>query len=155
MVAEDEAGFSAILSSMEAIIPQIQKSSVSTVARGLITATKIVANVARIPSCSAIVASAPPAKGTKDVFSILALLLGVVKMAPANTSQYELLMLTLAALEGLTRSSSIRRRLLGRKKWVEKLKVDLLDVKKTGNRRGAIADVAKEKLVAKLLDLFP
>ena len=154
LVAQDEVAFVSILSGIEAAVPQIQKSTSSLASKNLISAVNIVHCLASSSTCCAVIATKPTAKGGKDVFPVILQLIETLKSSPTNTPQYELLLVAMKTLQSFAHTHTIRRKLLARKKWVQKLLTVLNAIKQSGRRRGAVESELKVEIVDRLREIF-
>jgi phosphoenolpyruvate carboxylase len=150
LVAEDEAAITAILAFVDISVVQVQKSATSSTARTLTAATNTLFNVSRVPSCRALIVDCQVPKGGKDIFNVLQQAIETLKAASTNTPQYELLMTSMKIMVEVTSGEATRKKLVKKRKWVEKLLASLKDVGEKGKRRGAAVDKEKEEVLGTL-----
>lgn len=143
-VVKNEVAMAALLSNIETSLKQAQKS-VTAATRNLTLAVNIIHNISQSSYAVVILAKPPqrPAKKTvaghatipKDVFTIILDVIDTMKLAAANTPQLEVLNTSICVLKRAVANSSVRQRLLARKKWVEKLGAVMKGIKADEEKR--------------------
>jgi hypothetical protein len=154
IIVADEKGFDALLGYIETTLPAATKSATGVAARSLGSAVNVLVAIGKVEVLVAIVAAqmGHTPKGGRDLWNILLAVVEAVKTASRGTGHYEILLSAIRALVGF--ASGVRRRLLARKKWMERLREVVKGLDEQGRKRGAVVDQVRNGLLGELRGLL-
>lgn len=148
MIAENEAVMAALLSNIEASIRQMQKSVASTVTRNFVLAISILSNISH-SSKAVIILAKPPlriakkmnssgqssqATAPRDIFTTLLDVVECLKLATAMP-QSGIFLSVVNTFRRAAANENARRKLVARKKWMEKLDTITKGIRADGEKK--------------------
>ncbi|KAI5814052.1 hypothetical protein BZA77DRAFT_284203 [Pyronema omphalodes] len=153
IIVMDEKAFDALLGYIETVLPVAIKNTMGMAARSLASAVNILGSIAKVEALVAVVtAQMGPASLKRDTWNVLLAVVEATKLASGGTIVNAVFV---SACEALVRfSMAVRRRLLVRKKWAERLREVVKTVEEQRRKRGAGVDLGRNALVAELRGLL-